>query len=352
MKELLQRTKSFNMSPPIRICGGHLVSLRAPLGTMMAYADVQDWNPRNIVAFGQNGAASGLKKKDIEAHMIVVVSDQNMADVAGSIDKTILNGLMQDGFDYANMVAGFTNGVQLMNFGEAFAMNPYGEYITDAFFNTFFNHANQLKWSEDSSHVLLLIGRCEDRTLCAKIVGRKETYKMLPSPYAGAVESRHALVGRNILLTAEFDRNTIYGIEADSLVDYLTESGSVLMWAEQRIGHKIEDLAIIDGSSDAVILTLTDGEFRLVPAIVRFVRDHLVLNPSTAEGIRIEDLNGEMMSPVVRITRNGQLVLADRHGGSALVRFEHPATFGPKFENMVVCATSRHLSAHRPMITV
>ncbi|MCX6714305.1 MAG: hypothetical protein NTX72_00640 [Candidatus Uhrbacteria bacterium] len=352
MKEVLPRTKSFNMSPPIRICGGHLLSLRAPFGTMMAYADVQDWNPHNIVAFGQNGATPGRKKMDIEAHMIVVVSDQNMADVAGSIDKTILDGLLQDGFDYANMVAGFANGVQLMNFGEAFAVNPYGEYITDAFFRTFFNHANQLKWSEDSSHVLLLIGRGGDRTLCAKIVGRKETYKMLPSPYAGVVESRHALVGRNILLTAEFDRNMIYGIEADSLVDYLTEPESVLVWAQQKIGYGIEDLAVVDGSSDTIILTLTDGEFRLVPMLVRFMREDLVLSPSTAEGIRITDLDGEILSPVVRIARNGQLILADRHSGSTLVRFDRPATFGPKFENMVACAITRRLSAHHPVIGI
>ena len=349
MQIALQRFKSFNMSPPIRVGGGEIVSLRAPLMTIAAYAAIQEWNPRNIVAFGQNGAVPGLLKNDIEAHMIVVVCDHDLADVAGSIDQSILNALMQEGFDYANLIAGFQNGVQLVNFGEAFATNPFGEFITDVLFKTFFDHAHQLKYSDDLSHVLLLIGNGGDRTMCAKIVGREGTYKMFPSPYAGVIESRHAVVGKNILLTAAFDRNIIYGIEADSMVDYLAEPESALIWADQKIGHNIEDLAVVDGSSDTVILTLADGEFRLVPMIVRLVHDDLMLSPSTAEGIRLEDLDGEILSPIVRIARSGKITLADRQSGMTLLRFERPSAFGSKFEDMVTRAISRQLSANRPV---
>lgn len=346
MVEASKRPKSFYLSPSIRVDGGHIISLRAPLGTIAAYAAIQEWNPHNIVAFGQNGAVPGVTKADIEAHMIVISGDHNMADVAGSIDKTILNALLQDGFDYANMIAGFHNGVQIVNFGSDFATNPFGEHITDILFKTFFDRKNQIKRSHDVSNTLLFIGGEKDRTLCAKIAGRVGTYKMLPSPYAGVVESRHAVVGKNILLTAPFDRKDIFAIDAESLVDFLLEPESVLMWSEQRIAHNIEDIAVVDGSPDTVILTLSDGSFRLVPITVRFVQDKLVLNPSTAEGICLEDLGGEVLSPIVRVAHNGHLILADRHNSPTLLRFDRSTNFGPKFEDMVSRATTHQLSAH------
>lgn len=346
MIEASQRPKSFYLSPSIRVDGGHIISLRAPLGTIAAYAAIQEWNPHNIVAFGQNGAVPGVTKADIEAHMVVIVGDHSMADVAGSIDKTILNALLQDGFDYANMIAGFHNGVQLVNFGCAFARNPFGEHITDVLFKTFFNRENYLKHTNDLSHVLLFVGGEKDRTIYAKIAGRDGTYKMLPSPYAGAVESRHAVVGKNILLTAPFDRKDIFAIDAESLVDFLSGSETVLLWSEQYIAHNIEDIAVVDGSPDTVILTFSDGLFRLVPITVRFVGDNLVLNLSTADGICLEDLDGEILSPVVRIARNGHLILADRHNSSTLLRFDRSSNFGPKFEDMVHRATAHKLSVH------
>lgn len=345
MVEFSRRPKSFYLSPPIRVDGGHIISLRAPLGTIAAFAAIQEWNPHDIVAFGQNGAVPGLKKTDIEAHMIVISGDHSMADVAGSIDKMILHSLLQDGFDYANMIAGFHNGVQVVNFGSAFATNPFGEYVTDVLFATFFNRMNQIKRSHDVSNTLLFIGGEKDRTLCAKIAGRDGTYKMLPSPYAGVVESRHAVVGKNILLTAPFDRKDIFAIDAESLVDFLSEPESVLIWSGQRIAHNIEDIAVVDGSPDTVILTLSDGLFRLVPITVRFVQDNLVLIPSTTDGICLEDLGGEILSPVVRIAQNGHLILADRHN-TTLLRFDRSTNFGPKFEDMVSRATARTLSAH------
>jgi hypothetical protein len=192
----------------------------------------------------------------------------------------------------------------------------------------------------------LFIGGEKDRTLYAKIAGRDGTYKMLPSPFAGVVESRHAVVGKNILLMAGFDRKDIFAIDAESIVDFLSESESVLMWSEQRIAHSIEDIAVVDGSPDTVILTLSDGSFRLVPITVRFVQDNLVLNTSTAEGICLEDLGGEILSPIVRVAHNGHLILADRHNTSALLRFDRSTNFGPKFVDMVRRTMMRKLSAH------
>lgn len=337
------------LSPPIRVNGGFVISVRGSFQTVMTYAALQEWNPRNIVAFGQNGSVSGIQKSELEAHMVVVIGDRSLADVSGSIDKTILDALMQDGFDYANMIAGFHNGVQLVNFGEAFAVNPFGEWIMKALFKTFFTHAMILKNSDDLTNALLLIGQGGDRTLCAKISGRDGTFKMLPSPFDQVVESRHAVVGKNILLTTEFGQNSIYGVEAESLVLYLTDPEGVLVWAHQNIGHGIEDFAVIDGSCDAVILTLANSEFRLLPMIVRFQANELEFRPSTLDGIRLSDLDGEILSPVVRIARNGQVILADRHSGSTLVRFDHPSTFGSKFEQMVISATTHRLFAHRMM---
>ncbi len=352
MREVSQWFESFHNSPPIPVEGGHLISLRAPLAVLAMYASVQEWNPNDVVAIGQNGAVPDLAREDLEVHLIVVVSDHDMADVAGSIDKRVLDAHMLGDFDYANMIAGFNNGVRLVNFGEAFAANPFGELVTDMFFKMFFNHANQLKLSEDLSHVLLLIGRDGDRTLCAKIAGREDTYRMLPSPFASATESRHVVVGRNILLTAAFEGNTIYGIEADSLVDYLTDHESVLMWSAQRIGHSIEDFAVVDGTSDTVILTLADGEFRLAPMIVHFNRDNLALSPSVVEGISFKDFDKEIISPVVRVARSGRIVLADRRNTSAFLRFDHPSSFGSKFENMFKRTVSHQLSAQRSVIGI
>ncbi|OGL99721.1 hypothetical protein A2318_03210 [Candidatus Uhrbacteria bacterium RIFOXYB2_FULL_45_11] len=348
MGEVSLRSKSFHLSPPIRVDGGYVVSLRAPLATIAAYAAIQEWDSHNIVVFGQNGAVPGLKKEDIEAHMIVIKGDHNMSDVAGSIDKSILHALLQDEFDYANMIAGFHNGVQVVNFGCAFATNPFGEYITDVLFNTFFDRTNLLKRSHDLSNTLLFIGGEKDRTLCAKIAGRDGTYKMLPSPYAGVVESRHAVVGKNILLTASFDQKDIYAIDAESLVDFLSEPESVLVWSEQRIAHNIEDIAVVDGSPDTVILTLSEGSFRLMPITVRFEKDDLVLRPGVSEGICLADLGGEILSPVVRIAWNGHLVLADRHNTSTLLRFDRSSNFGQKFEDMISRATSHQLTS-RPL---
>lgn len=346
MRQTSPLFRDLNISPPIRVNGGSLISMRGSFQKVMAHAAIQEWNPRNIIAFGQNGAKPGMEKSCLEAHMIVVISEKNMADVAGSIDKTILDALMQDGFDYANMIAGFHNGVQLVNFGEGFVVNPFGEMIVEALFKTFFTNAMILKHSDDLTNALLLIGEGGDRTMCAKIVGHDGTYKMLPSPHVNAVESRHAVVGKNILLTAAFGKSTIYGIEAEMLAHYLADPKGFLMWIEQKIGFEIEDFAVVDGSYDAVILTVSTGEFRLIPMVVRFNKNHLEFHPSIDEGIRLEDLDGEVLSPVVRIARNGQIILADRHSGSTLVRFDRPSNFGPKFVQMVACATSHRLSAH------
>ena len=347
MRKLLSVSKGLSVSPPIRVNGGVMISLRGPFGTVMTYASVQGWNPRNIVAFGQNGGLPGMTKLEMEAHMIVVVGEQSMAEVAGSINKTILDALMQEGFDYANMIAGFYNGVQLVNFGGEFAANPFGEMIIDAIFATFFTSSMFLKNSGDFTNALLLIGQGDDRAMCAKIAGRNGTYKLLPSPFDQIVDPRHTVVGKNILLAAEFGQNKVYGVQMESIANYLQNAESTLVWTGQQIGYKIEDFAVVDGSHDTVILTIAEGEFRLIPTVVRFNGTHLEFRPSMADGVRLEDLGGEILSPIVRIARNGEITLADRHNHTTFIRFEQPANFGPKFEQMVARAASHRLSAHR-----
>jgi len=131
---------------------------------------------------------------------------------------------------------------------------------------------------------------------------------------------------------------------------FLISKGSarVVPWSYVQIGCDIEDVAVVDGTN-VLIFTLRDGCFRLMPAVVRLNDSgKMSLLPSAAEAVRAEDLQGDIPPSIVRVTKNGMLIFADRQSETTLVRFDEPNNFGSQFEKMIALSLSGNLSANLP----
>ncbi len=343
-----------NISPKIDFDGGQIISVEGPMRAVLMHVEILRWKPSHIVMIGQNGAK--VAKDDPESirlHLIVVCDRFEMTEQNRPfIDHSILLALTQEGFDYAHLIGSLDDGLWFAIFGEDFAINTHANMILEMLVNTFFDEKGGLCRSDESaSNVLLLIGKSGDRMMAGYIQGRQNSFGFLTDPFGPNVAMRNALVGTNVFLCAKSGGKQLCGVTAEDIVDFLTDENPnrVLLWSYVQLGCNIEDIAIVDGARDIMILTLIDGKYRLLPSYVRFNNEgkmRLVACP--IDGVRTDDLSGDILSPIVRITKEGMLIFADRTQGASSVRFDHAQSFGSKVQSMITNSLKGGLTMNHP----
>ena len=341
------------VSPDIKVDGGHIVSIEGPIKTIMTYVYMKSWGPSQVVMLGQNGSQVRATNFDeVLVHMIVVCksSSGNIAQVRGSIDKSLLDALKQDGFCYAHLLAGLDRGVRLAVFGVDFVSNPHAEKITEVLLGAFFRKNGRYKADDAETNTLLLVGDPGERVVVGYVDGREKSFSFLSDPFGPNIEMRNAMVGENLFVCVSCGGKQIAGVSSEDLMMFLISKGCarVVPWSYVQIGCDIEDVAVVDGTN-VLIFTLRDGCFRLMPAVVRLNDSgKMSLLPSAAEAVRAEDLQGDIPPSIVRVTKNGMLIFADRQSETTLVRFDEPNNFGSQFEKMIALSLSGNLSANLP----
>lgn len=333
------RASGIRVSPAIQFEGGRIISVKGPFDEMMDYIAVNAWNPRNLVAIGQNGHI--VKEQiELEAHAIYIVDDKNI-DVA-SIETRLIKALKQDGFDYTHLIAGLEGGIEISIFGTEFNGNPYGKYVAENFYRAFFTPDGVLKFDDERTNTLLLIGNEGERTIVGQITERTNTFKVIANPNNNKVQARHVIVD-NAVLTVGFGTKTIYGIDTEMIKTYLTGKTDKIKWTNTTFDYGIEDIALVGGVENTVIVTVQDKNLRLIPAIVRFEDRTLKVVPSIKEGVKLDDLGGEIVSPVVRVTTDGRVILTNP---TTTLHFDLFTNFGKTFENMITRATRGQLAIY------
>lgn len=344
--------KGIRVSPDIKVDGGHIVSIEGPIRTVMTYVYMKSWRPSQIIMLGENGSVTREGCFDeVLVHMIVVCRESsNIAQVRGSIDKMLLEALKQDGFCYAHLLAGLDRGVRLAVFGSDFVTNPHAAMIAEVLLEAFFRKSGRYKADDSETNTLLLIGDSGDRVIAGFVDGRDNSFGFLTDPFVPHIEMRNAIVGENLLVCVSCGGKQLAGINSEDVLAFLTskDRNRFLPWSFVQIGCDIEDVAIVDGTN-VLIFTLRDGDFRLMPTLVQFnAKGKMILIPSAAEAVRAEDLCEDVPSTIVRVTKDGTLIFADRQSETTLVRYDQPHNFGSRFENMVALSLSGKLSANLP----
>ncbi len=343
-------SRVLEISPRFRVKGGYLKSVCGPLKTVAHYAHSQKWHPHNIVAFGQNGAMPGMKKEDIQAHVLVVVgAEAEAVHVTAKIPHSILSASMQDGFDYANMMAEFKNHVRLVNFGKAFKTNPFAEHITNIMFDGVFYQNGAVFQSAPmgDARALLLVGTGGPRTICVTIPDQEDAFKVLPCAHLDDVVSRHTLIGSCYLLASAFKGSTVFALRADALRTFILDPESIPpVWSSTHVGYCIEDLGLVDGSKDTALMTVMDQSARYIPLRLSetptkrsLVAEHLV-------GLSRSDMSDYRHSPIVRVAQDGQVILVDNEE-MLFVRLTPARMLGEKFQKLIayMCKPKTHATS-------
>jgi len=149
----VSETKGLQISPPMNVFGGKMVSIRGPLSVVLTHLEMHAHEICSLLAFGQNGAREGGTPWDhVEAHILVL----NESRMEMCVPYAIIAAQYQDGFDYAHMFTLFGNGVRVGIFGTSFKQNPHASRLLDALAHLTRRHK---EITSNPSNTLFFVGR-------------------------------------------------------------------------------------------------------------------------------------------------------------------------------------------------
>jgi hypothetical protein len=348
--DIKKESQGLLVSPPIKISGASLISIAGRIENVLDYAEEQGWNPSRIIVFGQNGhGVKTFKLSDVDAHLLVVIDVDNAEDIAkaaASISKVLIDALLLDGFDYAHKISLMKDDVTVGVFNEEFDHNTFAHHVMRLATNTWFEEG-RLKFADSCSYAMLFIGREGKRSITAQITGSPGEVMRLSAPFIGESQMRCAIISNEILVVCGKGIGKVYVASSKMIKDVIAGKHDIDAWVEFTLANQsIEDVAIVDGSPDTIILTIEGGEHRLLPVVIRQGNERFSFMPALLDGLATRQIKG-VCSPVVRVNHTANFVsIADKNGASSTVRFHRPEVFGKEFVVLIEKATLGKLSVH------
>lgn len=350
-------TEFLDIEKGICVGNAHMISIDGLISTVLAYFEIHEWHPSQIVMLGYADHSVTLSEPNFVYLHVLMLEEKGaeLASMRGALKEDALAPYRQAEYTYAHLLAGMDHGVRISVFGASFKKTKHARYISEVLFKTFFRKNGKCKMDQSNTNVLLLIGDQGERIISGFIYNRPGTFAFVTSPFGSNLSVRNAIVGTNALVCATSGNKYVCGTTAEDLVDHFTseEFDNTFYWSHTRMGCDIDDIAVVDGSHNTIIFTFKEGEYRHMPAYIFFDRGgkmKLLMCPN--EGVRASEIKGEMPAALVRVNTSESILFVDQDGSSFTICFDSAKQYGESFERMIERALSQNLSGNRPAIGV
>ena len=332
--------RSLQISRPIGIKNGSMVSITGPFQDVIEHLLAHKKRYGRILALGQNGHLLSHADPEVQLrlqnqlrlHVFIALRSSKEIGVA----TVILQKLLLEDYDYAHAIGIVGSEIVALISGPQMRFNPHGAFILETLRGTLFANSLAGKMPE----TVLFIGRPFERSLTFLDLELKRC-KTTVDPFLGSQQPRHAIVG-NMLLAAVYNQAHVFAVNADLISAFLLIDDITLPWQRITIGsQQIEEIGVIDGVHDKVLLTFGKGKFRFMPFLVRF-RNNFELTAIRVEGILLEEVAG-VHRPVTRLSLKTERVVLVC-GEQQVLEFQSTTRVGDRFSQMMTAVSSDRYS--------